>query len=473
MRFPTLLAAAAAVAVTLAVLPASAPAADPPAVRPKLADSKLNVLFVVADDLRPELGCYGVPAVRSPNIDRLAARGVRFERAYCQYPVCNPSRNSFLTGLRPDTTRTYDNNTPIRKTLPDVVTLPQLFRQNGYATANFGKIFHRGLTMEDVRAEMDDPPSWDVARYYQATPAGRKGEGRNLTGGKLAWCHWQAAEGTDEDQPDGMIARDAIKLMEEHRDKPFFLACGFHKPHDPFVAPKRYFDPYPLDGLKLYADPADRSPDLPHALGGGAFQQAFGAFGDRERREFLRAYYAGVSFTDAQLGKMLDALDRLKLADRTIVVLLGDHGYHLGERGWWNKNTVFELSARAPLVVAAPGTKHAGAASPRTVELLDLYPTLADLTGLKPPANLQGASLRPLLDDPRAKWDRPAYTQVQRGKVMGRSVRTDRWRYTEWDDGRAGAELYDHQSDPGEYRNLAAHPAHADTVTKLNAIIRP
>src|SRR5262249_897901 len=196
-----------------------------------------NVLFIAVDDLRNDLGCYGHPQVKTPNIDRLAARGVRFDRAYCQYPVCNPSRASLLTGLRPDATGVLDNNTNFRAKLPDVVTLPQLFRRHGYYTASLGKIFHRGLTMEDLRAEMDDSPSWDVARYFQATARGNQGEGRNLTGGRLEWCRWLAAEGEDEDQPDGQIAREAIKLMEERRDKPFFLALGFHKPHDPFNAP--------------------------------------------------------------------------------------------------------------------------------------------------------------------------------------------------------------------------------------------
>lgn len=437
-------------------------------------NSRPNVLLIIADDLRPELGCYGVAAAKTPNVDRLAARGVRFERAYCQYPVCNPSRTSFLTGLRPDVTGVLGNQQHFRKTIPDAVTLPQLFKQNGYVTIGLGKIYHRGLTMEDLRPEMDDSASWTESRYFNATPLGLKGKGRNLTGGKLAWCRWLAADGGDEDQPDGMIARDAVRALEKHKDKPFFLSVGFHKPHDPFIAPRAYFDKFPLDKLVLHRDPAERSKDIPHALGGGAFEEAFGAFTDQERREYMRAYYAGASFMDAQLGKVLDALDRLKLAERTIVVFLGDHGFHLGERGWWNKSTIFELSARAPLIVAAPnrGT-NAGKASPRVVEFLDLYPTLTDLAGLKPPANLQGVSLRPLLDDPGAAWDRPAYTQVRRGKVDGRSVRTARWRYTEWDDAKAGAELYDHDADPGEYHNLAADPAHAATVARMKAIVRP
>ena len=451
----------------LTFLPSAGGAETPRRARP-------NVLLIAVDDLRNDLGCYGHPVVKSPHIDRLAARGVRFDRAYCQYPVCNPSRTSLLTGLRPDTTRVLDNNTQFRKTLPDVVTLPQLFRRNGYHAASLGKIFHRGLTMEDLRPEMDDGPSWDVVKYFQSTAAGLKGEGRNLTGGRVPWCRWLAAEGTDEDQPDGQIAREAVALLEQHKanGQPFFLACGFHKPHDPFIAPKQYFDLYPLDQLTPPADPAGRSPDVPLAIGGGAWKKEFDAFTDRERREFMRAYYAGISSTDAQVGKVLDALDRLGLADNTVIVFFGDHGYHLGERGWWNKNTLFELSARAPLIIYAPVMKAKGEASPRLVELVDLYPTIADLCGLAAPQGLEGKSFRPLLDDPRQPWKQAAYTQVQRGKTAGRSVRTERYRYTEWDGGRLGAELYDHDADPGEWANLADKPEHAATVAELQRLLR-
>ncbi len=433
-----------------------------------------NALFIAVDDLRPDLGCYGHPQALTPNIDRLAARGVRFDRAYCQYPVCNPSRTSLLTGLRPDHTGALDNHTNFRAKLPDVVTLPQLFRQRGYFAASLGKIFHRGLTMEDQRVEMDDRLSWDEARYFKATALGNQGEGRNLTGGRLEWCRWLAAEGDDEDQPDGQIAQAAIKLLEQRGNQPFFLALGFHKPHDPFNAPKKYFDLYPLDKLKLPPDTTDRSLEPPAALPGGAFREAFARFTDQERREFMRAYYAGVSFTDAQVGKVLDALDRLKLADSTIIVFFGDHGYHLGERGWWNKNTLFELSARVPLIVAAPGMKARGKSSARLVELVDIYPTLAELAGLPAPARLDGRSFVPLLNAPHSAWKRAVFTQVQRGKTAGRSVRTERWRYTEWRDERGavvGAELYDHRADASEWKNLANDARHATVRRKLAALL--
>jgi iduronate 2-sulfatase len=437
---------------------------------------KPNVLFIIADDLRTELGCYGSQVATTPNLNRLAKRGMRFDAAYCQYPVCNPSRTSLLTGLRPDTTRVLDNNLNFRTTLPNVVTLPQLFRQNGYRATSFGKIFHRGLTMEDLRTDMDDKPSWDEVRYFQTTPPGFKGEGRNLTDGKLAWCNWRAAEGTDEDQPDGQIAHEAINVLEQHAGQknaqPFFLALGFHKPHDPFIAPKKYFDLYPPESLKLWQAPTVTLADPAVALPGGAFREAFAKFSDKERREFMRAYLAGVSFTDAQVGKVLDALDRLKLIENTIIIFLGDHGYHLGERGWWNKSTLFELSARAPMMVYTPRMKAKGKATARLVEFIDIYPTLIELAGLKTTNKLEGRSFVPLLDNPQLKWKEAAYTQVQRGRLAGHSVRTERWRYTEWDKGRQGVELYDHQTDPNEYRNLANDPKHKVTVERLKGLLR-
>src|SRR5687768_11590093 len=245
-----------------------------------------------SDVCSSDLGCYGVRHVRSPNIDRLAARGVRFDRAYCQYPVCNPSRVSFLTGLRPDATRVLGNDVPFRTKLPDVVTLPQHFRSHGYVTISLGKVFHRGLDVEDGQGGRDDKACWTISRYFAATDAGRRGEGRNLTGGKVRWCRWLAAGGEDEDQPDGQIARDAVALMAKHRDEPFFLAVGFHKPHDPFVAPRKYFDLYPLDVIKPVADPPDQSPAPAPAISGGWIED-FAKFTDQERREFIRAYRAG------------------------------------------------------------------------------------------------------------------------------------------------------------------------------------
>jgi uncharacterized sulfatase len=425
-----------------------------------LADDRPNVLFVISDDLNNSLGCYGHREVQSPNVDRLATRGVRFDRAYVQYPVCNPSRTSFLTGLRPERTRVLGNDVMFRTRIPDVVTLPQLFRQNGYFTAGLGKVFHRGLSPDDVQVERDDRPSWDHTFYGETTIEGHKGEGRNLTNGALAWCRWLAAEGGDEAQHDGQLASEAIRLLVKHRDGPFFLALGFYRPHDPFISPKAYFDRYPLDALTLPPRAPDDAGPLPRlALPGGEMRAQFGRFTDVERREFLRAYYAGISFMDAQLGRVLDTLDRLGLSERTIVVFLGDNGYELGVRDWWNKNTLFERSCRVPLIIADPRARARGKESTALVECVDLYPTLADLCGLKTPEGLQGVSLRGLLDDPSGSVKDAAFTTVQRGAIIGLSVRTDRFRYTEWDAGREGAELYDHQADPDEWHNRADDPS--------------
>ncbi|VTT99783.1 iduronate-2-sulfatase : Sulfatase OS=Dyadobacter fermentans (strain ATCC 700827 / DSM 18053 / NS114) GN=Dfer_2051 PE=4 SV=1: Sulfatase [Gemmataceae bacterium] len=432
-----------------------------------------NVLFIVSDDLNCDLGCYGHMVVKSPNLDRLAATGVRFDRAYIQYPVCNPSRTSFLTGLRPTTTRVMDNATHFRRPLPDAVTLPELFRKNGYESIGLGKVFHRGLSPDDTKKEMDDPRSFDRVLYGQTTAAGNKGDGRNLTGGTLAWCRWLAAEGADGEQADGQLADEAVKVLGEKRDKPLFLAVGFYRPHDPFQSPKKYFELYDSSKFDLPKSPEGYKPPYPLSLAGGALAVAFDGFTDKERREFLHAYYAGISFMDAQVGRLLDALDKNKLSDNTIVVFLGDHGYELGVRNWWNKNTLFERSCRTPLIVRAPGAKGNGTPSAALAEFIDLYPTLADLCALKDvPKELEGASLRGLLGDPSRKHKDAALTVVKRGPVLGRSVRTERYRYTEWDGGSKGAELYDHATDPGEWVNLADKPEMAKTRAELSALIK-
>jgi len=434
------------------------------------ASEKWNVLFIVADDLRDTLGCYGNAAVKTPQIDRLAARSVRFDRAYVQYPVCNPSRSSFLTGLRPDQTQVLDNRTLLRDKLPEVVTWPQLLREDGRYAAALGKIFHLGgqRNSELARRWADVPRSFDEARVFESTPAGRILEGRNLTGGALPWCRWGLTAGEDDDQPDGQCARAAVELMTRLGDQPWLLGAGFHRPHDPFVVPQKYFDLYPRESLRLHRDPPDQTPAPPLAVGFGGMGEAFARFTDRERAEFLRAYYAGVSFLDAQVGRLLDVLDEKQLWDRTVVVFIGDHGYHLGERGWWNKNTLFERSCRAPLLIAAPGVKPGVARG--LVEFVDLFPTLVDLCGLPVPPGLAGHSLRPLLEDPSRPGKPAAYTLVTRGPGQrGDSVRTDRWRYTEWSDGRR--ELYDHTVDPEETRNLADQPQYAGTMSELRGLL--
>lgn len=416
---------------------------------------KLNVLLIAVDDLRDTLGCYGNTAVKTPHIDRLAARAVRFDRAYVQYTVCNPSRSSFLTGLRPDQTGVTDNRSLLRDRLPDVITLPQLLKADGRHSAAFGKILHLGGGRDAaLRAKwMDLPHSWHTAQSYEATSLGRqKLAGRDLTDGKLNWCNWGAMDGGDDDQPDGQIARAVCAEIEKLGDRPWVIGSGFMKPHDPFIAPKKYFDLYPESSLALHRPPAGQTPAPPLAVSFSELGKAFGQFTDRERTEFLRAYYACTSYMDAQVGRVLATLDRLQLWENTVVIFLGDHGYHLGEREWWNKNTLFERSCRAPLLIAAPGMKPGVARG--LVEFVDLYPTVADLCGLTPPPNLAGQSLRALLRDPTSPGKSAAFTLVKRGPARGDSIRTDRWRFTLWSDG--AVELYDHATDPEEDRNVAS-----------------
>ena len=431
---------------------------------------KPNVLFIVVDDLRCGLGCYGDPEVKSPNIDRFSARAMKFDRAYCQYPVCNPSRSSFLTGLRPDTHGIFENQMPLRRKFPDIVTLPQAFREQGYFTSSLGKIMHAGLDASGKHAFYQDAKSWDDCRNFDVTPTGKKGENRNFSNGKFTWSKWLAAEGTDEDQPDGQIAAEAIKLLEAERKEPFFLAVGFHKPHDPYHAPKKYFDQYPLDQIQLARDPNDRSEDLPDAISRDR-KHDYDDFTDNDRREFRRAYYACTSFTDAQIGKLFDTLDRRKLWDDTIVIMIADHGYHLGEHGWWLKFTVFELCARIPMIVWVPDAKGMGSSTKGIVELVDVCSTLTDLCEIEPPAGQEGVSFRNLLDDPAKPGKPAAYTQTTRGEIMGRSVRTDRWRYTEWGDGSKGIELYDHNNDSLEYYNLAAKHEFQSVISEMKALL--
>ncbi len=419
-----------------------------------------NVLLIAVDDLNTDIGCYGHPIVATPNIDRLSRRGTRFDRAYCQYPVCNPSRTSLLSGRYPEATRVLGNRTNPREHLGSVKFLPESFREQGYFTANIGKIYHDG---------MDGPRDWDhYLNPLTTAPAGQAGEGRNLTNGKFAFFHWRAAEGSDEDQPDGQTAAEAIRLLEQKRDKPFFLGVGFRKPHDGYVAPRRYFDAYPFDRIPPVEGPADDLADVPQA----ALPPVNHDLGRQEAREYRRAYYACISFMDAQVGKVLGALERLGLTGNTIVVLFGDNGLHLGEHGWWNKVTLFERSTRIPLIIAGPPVRQPGRASRRTVELLHLYPSLVEWAGLERPEGLEGVSLSPLTSEPEARWDRPAYSVVTRGPKLGRSIRTERFRYTEWDEGRLGAELYDHDTDPHEYRNLAGDPGYSAWISDLKRLLR-
>ncbi len=436
---------------------------------------KLNVLFIAVDDMNNDLGCYGHPQVKSPNLDRLAKKGVRFDRAYCQFPLCSPSRVSLLTGLRPDATKIFDLQTDFRKqTLPNVITLPQLFMRAGYFVARIGKIFHYGNPGQIGTNGLDDAESWQV----RINPKGRdKDEEDRIVNytpkrGLGSALGILAADGTDEEQTDGKVANEAIKLLEQNKDRPFFLAVGFYKPHCPYIAPKKYFEQYPLSSIKLPTEPLDHRLKIPKAALASTMPYPFFGVPDDKAIESKRAYYATISFVDAQIGKVLDALERLGLAENTVVVFWSDHGYLLGEHGLWMKQSLFEESARVPLIISAPGQKSKGTGSPRTVELIDLYPTLADLAGLEAPKTLHGASLKALLDDPKSTRNRPAFTQVWRGNFPGHSVRTERWRYTEWANGKQGTELYDHENDPKEFVNLAEEKRYADVVREMRTHLR-
>jgi uncharacterized sulfatase len=446
------------------------------AVNAKAADRKLNVLFIAVDDMNNDLGCYGDPLVKSPNIDRLAKLGVRFDKAYCQFPLCSPSRSSLMTGLRPSTTRVFNLQYHFRTGLPDVVTLPQMFKKNGYYAARVGKIYHYGNPGDIGTSGLDDPPSWN----HVVNPAGRdktvlEPDITNYTpkrGLGSAMCFLADGKGKDEEHTDGKVALEGVKLLEDNKDKPFFIAVGFYKPHTPYVAPKKYFDLYPIDKIQMPMEPEGHLKNVPApALTSTAPWPYFGVSKDKAR-ECKQAYYAAISFVDAQIGKLLATMDRLKLWENTIVVFWSDHGYHLGQHGLWMKQSLFEESARVPMIIVAPGVKGNGKDCGRTVEFVDLYPTLADLAGLTPPKNLEGASLKPLLEDTTKEWARPAYSQVQRGAFPGYSVRTERWRYTEWDDGKQGAQLYDHDADPHEFNNLASDPKHAKVVEELKALVK-
>lgn len=427
------------------------------------ADAK-NVLFITIEDLRVHvLGCYNSPIVKTPNLDKFAAKSVLFNRAYCQFPVCNPSRSSFLTGLRPDTTGILDNVKSLFHENPNIVTLPAVFKNSGYYTARMGKIFHG-------TGEHDDPNGWVDTFDLGDDKIANRGTGRNLTNGKVEWCRWLASEGQDMNHSDGKIAPKTGELLQEKKDDSFFLAVGFHKPHDPFVAPKKYFDMYPLDEIIPPPVPASAGQE-PDIIYGSEWKKEFDAFSEKEKKEFLRAYYACTSFVDAQFGKVLEAMDRLDLWKNTMVIVIGDHGYNLGEHNWWNKNVLYDHSCRVPLMVYAPGQTAEGKRCQSLVESLDIFPTIADICGLTPPANLEGLSFGPLLKDPTRDWKEAAYTQVQRGAIKGYSVRTKRWRYTEWDYGKAGRQLYDHNNDPDEYQNLIDRPELEDIIRRHKELL--
>ncbi len=470
--------------------------------------ARRNVLFIISDDLNNMLSCYGDSIVKTPNIDRLASRSLRFDRAYCAFPLCGPSRNSMLTGLYPNSTGIHANSQIFRQTIPNQLSLSQAFRQQGYFAARIGKLYHYNVPNSVGTNGHDDPASWEL----ELNPAGvdrlqELNDTFSLTPGQFGGSlSWHASPKSDEHHTDAMMAKDADWVLERcARDKsrPFFLAVGFFRPHTPYIAPKSpWFDMYQEDAMPVVDGIEEDQKDIPApGLASGKPEQA--KMTDDLRRKARHAYSASISFMDAQVGVVLDSLKRHGLEDNTIIVFTSDHGYHMGEHGLWQKMSLFEESSRVPLLIAVPGITN-GSAAMAPVSQIDLFPTLAELCNVMPPSNLQGQSLVPILKDPEATGRNWALTQVSRAgrsaraestaaaapdeakakknqrknkqqateeppaRFFGYSLRTPRWRYTEWDAGDKGRELYDHDSDPREQNNLAEMPEHANTVADLS-----
>lgn len=452
-----------------------------------------SVLFIVADDLNVALSAYGAyPTAVTPNLDRLASEGIHFDRAYAQHPVCNPSRASFLSGLRPETTQVLHNFMEPRQTIGDAVMLPEYFRQHGYFTARVGKVAH---------GRYEDSVTWDISENARRRPSDQYLPGadhsavrdNSWTGGSEDGMSradvfaphgrtgglpltWRATDETEEETPDGRTTRRVIELLREHGDKPFFIAAGFHKPHQPWVAPANFFEQHPIAGVELPQEPADDRDDIPAPALVGFPDDALHS--DDQKRQAIAAYHATVTLIDHQVGLLLDALGELGLEESTIVVFVSDHGFHLGEHGgMWRKQSQFEESTRVPLIVRTPGVA-GGATSTGLVELVDLYPTLADLAGLPSPPGLEGTSFRPLLENPARDWKSAIFSRSDRFTrtdrqhlTAGLSVRTARYRYTEWTPVSGGnqveTELYDLETDPREFDNLSRDPDHAALKARL------
>jgi len=455
---------------------------------------KPNVLFIIADDLNVFLGCYGDSLARTPNLDQLAKRGVRFENAYCTFPLCGPSRNSMLTGLYPNSNGILANAQIFRQTVPDRISLPQAFRRQGYFAARVGKLYHYNVPTSIGTEGHDDPASWEL----QLNPAGvdrTEEEGRIFSlrpgsfGGSLSWY---ASLKPDAEHTDGKIAADAEWVLErcaKQKDRPFFLAVGFFRPHTPYVAPKKpYYEFYPQEEMRVVQNVKEDQLDIPSpAL--ASYKPEQDKLDDHLRRSALQAYYASISFMDTQLGHVIGALDRLGLSENTIIVFTSDHGYHTGEHGLWQKQSLFEESTRVPLLIVTPDGRSKNTVAKSPVSHIDLFPTLMDLAGIKAPDGLQGQSLVPIIRDPTAQGRGWSLSQVVRGggfkrfgasasigddgkRFFGYSLRTDRWRYTEWDEGKQGTELYDHDNDPSELVNLSGKPEHSALVNRLQCQLR-
>ena len=432
--------------------------------------SRPNVLFIGVDDLRDWVGhLSGHPNAKTPNIDRLAKRGVSFTRAYCSAPLCNPSRISLLTGVAPSKSGVYGNGEKLRQKLPDAVTLMQHFRASGYSVRGAGKIFH-GTSAYDM-------DSWDI--FFKSPGSKKHRVKRDSSLPKSAWVPWGALACSDDEMLDGINAKWIITELKKPQEKPFFLAYGLTKPHLTWSVPQKYFDLHPLEGIKLPPTKKGDLDDLP-AFGEKLAREVYDPSGERDfavkpngdhvnviaNNQWLKAvqaYLATISFADAQIGRVLDARDRSGHAGNTIVVLWGDHGWHLGEKEHWRKHALWDVSTRTPLVFSAPHGVAKGKLCQRPVSLIDIYPTLLDLCGLPELKGLDGQSLKPLLENPDRQWERPVVITYG---LNNHAIQTERWRYIRYRDG--GEELYDHERDPNEWTNLASISKYSLQKSKLS-----
>ncbi|MDW8122457.1 MAG: sulfatase [Armatimonadota bacterium] len=436
---------------------------------PPFQGERLNVLLIVCDDMNRRLSCYGDPISVTPNIDRLALSGILFRNAHNQYPLCNPSRTSLLSGYYPMTTRVWNNLDSLRPLFPDLSFLPHHFRTNGYWTARVGKVFHHG---------QDDPASWNYA--FPAYRSVDEADDRRQTSwspyeGSIGFLRWQAVDVDEWQLSDGRLTRMAADLIKNHLKErpgqPFFISVGIVRPHLPWIAPRKYFDLYDLFSMPL--------PSTLRLIPTGPPKQVLHYYPevqdltDEQAKIATRAYYACLSFADTLIGFLLDTLEEQKISDKTIIVLTSDNGYHLGEHGgFWEKRTLFEESTAVPLILSAPHVPIYGVQCLRPVELVDLYPTLCELCALPQPAHrLHGRSLVPLLLNPRSSWNKPALTMFNWTPYTGYSIRTERWRYTLWEGNDRVLELYDHDSDPAETTNLAYDSRYASIVKDLDALL--
>ena len=432
-----------------------------------------NVLFLMSDDLNTALSGFGHPQCKTPELDKLASRGMRFENMHCQYPVCGASRASLMSGLYPYTNGTLGNAGTLRGNMPNVVTMSQLFRKNGYRVGRVSKIYHMGIPPEILAgtATRDDPHSWDEVVNIRAPEQYAPGEKTNWSPKNKGSQSFTGvvAEGDDLAHADGMAASHAIDFLKRHKDKPFFLACGFVRPHVPLVAPAKYFDRYDRDAMVAPVVLENDLEDVPEIIRNYKRNSTSYGITPELHKGLLEAYYASISYMDAQVGRILETLEELGLAENTIVVFTSDHGYLLGEHHKFQKQHLFEESTRVPFIVSVPWmNKQNGKATKHITELLDLYPTLAELSGLKAPKNLHGASLVPLLKNPSTdEWTKDIAFTISRSG--GESIRTHNWRFTQWGYGAKGMELYDRRNDPGEFTNLAGDPGYDKQLEKLKA----